>query len=255
MYLMYADESGDTGMTNSPTRYFVLSGVVLHELQWRPYLDQLIEFRRRMQRTFNLRLREEIHAAQMINRPGALQRIKRNDRLMILRSFADEIATMSEISIINVVVDKQGKPPNYDVFGTAWKALLQRFENTIRAGNFPGFQNPDERGMLFPDGTTPRLSRLLRQMRRYNPIPNHPDYGAGYRKINVANIIEDPNFRNSQDSYFIQTADLAAYLLYQHIAPNTYMRKTGGQNHFKRLYPVLCRAASRTDPQGIVWLK
>ena len=254
MYLMYVDESGDSGMASSPTRYFVLSGLVFHELRWRPYLDQLVEFRRRMQRTFNLRLREEIHAARMINHPGDLQRIKRNERLTILRFFADEIATMSEINIINVVVDKQGKPPNYDVFGTAWKALLQRFENTITARNFPGPKNPDERGMLFPDDTTPRLSRLLRQMRRYNPIPHHPVYGTGYRFLNITNIIEDPNFRNSQDSYFIQAADLAAYLLYQHIAPNAYMRKGGGHNYFNRLEPVLCRVASRNDPQGIVWL-
>ncbi len=34
---MYVDESGDMGLVNSPTRFFVLSGVVIHEmrfLQW-----------------------------------------------------------------------------------------------------------------------------------------------------------------------------------------------------------------------------
>ena len=34
MYLMYVDESGDVGMVNSPSRYFVLVGLVLHELRW-----------------------------------------------------------------------------------------------------------------------------------------------------------------------------------------------------------------------------
>ena len=31
MYLMYIDESGDTGTNNSPTQYFVLSAIVIHE--------------------------------------------------------------------------------------------------------------------------------------------------------------------------------------------------------------------------------
>lgn len=31
MYFMYVDESGDPGMLVSPTRYFVLSGLVVHE--------------------------------------------------------------------------------------------------------------------------------------------------------------------------------------------------------------------------------
>ncbi len=46
MYLMYVDESGDIGLTGSPTRYFVLTGLVLHELRWRQTLDELIAFRR-----------------------------------------------------------------------------------------------------------------------------------------------------------------------------------------------------------------
>jgi len=35
MFLMYVDESGDTGLTNSPVDYFVLSGLIIHELRWR----------------------------------------------------------------------------------------------------------------------------------------------------------------------------------------------------------------------------
>ena len=32
MFLMYVDESGDAGLVGSPTRYFVLTGLVVHEL-------------------------------------------------------------------------------------------------------------------------------------------------------------------------------------------------------------------------------
>lgn len=255
MYLMYVDESGDSGLQNSPTRYFVLTGLVVHELRWQPCLEQLINFRRRMQRTFGLRLREEIHSARLINKPGELVRIKRNDRLTIIRAFTEELARLPDVSLINVVVDKTPKAAPYDVFSMAWRALVQRFENTISRHNFRGPANPDERGMIFPDQTdTKKLTQLLRQMRRYNPIAHQPNFGMGYRNMALTTLIEDPNFRDSVHSYFIQAADLAAFLLYQKLEPSGYMRKKSGQNYFDRLDPALCKVASPRDPQGIVRL-
>lgn len=255
MFLIYVDESGDSGLINSPTRYFVLTGLVIHELRWQNYLEQLIDFRRRIKARYGLHLQQEIHAAHFITRPGALITIKRNDRLAILREFADELATMNDINIINIVVDKQGKGSDYDVFEMAWKVLIQRFENTMSHRNFSGPANPDERGMLFPDRTDDKkLQQLLKRMRRFNPIPNQSSYGGGYRNLLLNNIIEDPNFRESHHSYFVQAADLSAYLLYQRITPNSYMKKKSGHNYFRRLDSILCKIASRTDPDGIVYL-
>lgn len=255
MYLMYVDESGDCGLVNSPTRYFVLSGLVLHELRWHQCLEQIQAYRQRMRGAFGLKLREEIHAAAMLNRPGKLVRIKRNDRLTIIRAFADELAAMADLHVINIVVDKQGKPADYDVFLHAWRALVQRFANTMTHRNFPGPRNADERGMVLADYTdTVKLTRLMRQMRRYNPVPNQSGHGLGYRNMQLGNIAEDPSFRNSQDSYFIQAADVLAFLLYQHIAPSAYMRKKSGHNYFLRLDPILCKVAATHDPYGIVRL-
>ncbi len=257
MYLMYVDESGDFGLTNSPTRYLVLTGLVMHETQWQPCLDRLIAFRQRLTARFGLRLREEIHAGAMINKPGPLVRIARNDRLTILREFADELAGMPDgLRFINVLVDKQEKMDGYDVFEMAWKTLIQRFENTLIHGNFPGPSIPNQRGLILPDHTDDKkLTGLLRAMRRYNPVPHQAMLGqAGYRNLALNAIVEDPNFRDSRDSYFIQAADLAAFLLYQHVAPSTFMRKKSGHNYFSRLDPVLCKVASSTDPRGIVRL-
>lgn len=50
--------------------------------------------------------------------------------------------------------------------------------------------------MLFPDHTDDKkLTTLLREMRRYNPIANKAQYGTGYRNFLVSNMVEDPNFR------------------------------------------------------------
>jgi hypothetical protein len=188
-----------------------------------------------MRHTFDLKLREELHASAMISHPGPLLRIPRNDRLTILRFFADELASIVDINVISVVVSKRNKPLNYDVFEVAWQALIQRFENTISHRNFSGPANPDERGMIFPDRTDDKkLTHLVRKMRRYNPIPNQATYGTGYRNLVLSKIIEDPSFRDSEHSFFIQAADLVAFLLYQSLSPSKYMRSKSGQNYFNR---------------------
>lgn len=96
MYLLYADESGDCGLTNSPTRFFILTGLVVHELRWQTYLAELLDFRQQMRQKFGLRLREEFHAAAFISRPGELTRIKRNDRLAMIRAFTNTLASMKD---------------------------------------------------------------------------------------------------------------------------------------------------------------
>lgn len=253
MYLMYVDESGDSGLVGSPKRYFVLTGLIIHETRWQSSLDRLIAFRRRMNQGFGLKLREEIHAYELINKPKSLSRIKKSDRLTIIRAFSDEIASMPDINIVNIVVDKSAKQQNYDVFESAWKALIQRFENTLLRNNFPGPAHPNEHGLILPDRTDDKkLTKLLRKMRRYNPVPSIG--GHDRKNLILSRVAEDPSFKDSAHSFFTQATDLSAYLLQQNLAPCAYMRKKGGHNYFYRLKPALCTVASRGDPYGIVRL-
>ena len=103
---MYVDESGDVGMNRSPTKYFVLCGLVVHEIKWQEYLDELGAFRRSIKIDFGLNQREEIHASALINTPGRLASIPKYKRLEILRRKADKLASMTEFRLISVVVDK-----------------------------------------------------------------------------------------------------------------------------------------------------
>ncbi|WP_201987146.1 DUF3800 domain-containing protein [Hymenobacter rubidus] len=182
MYLLYADESGDTGLVASPTKYFILSGLVVHETRWRAFLEDIVAFRRHLRVTKGLKLREEIHAAPFITNPGALVRIRRNDRLDILKQCLDFLGNRSDISLCTVVVNKTPKPVGYDVFESAWQALIQRFDNTMRNRNYPG-AFADQRGLVLPDNTDGgKLTTLMRRMRHYNPVPNnlaHQAQGAG----------------------------------------------------------------------------
>ena len=249
---MYVDESGDSGIQNSPTRYFILSAVIIHELRWRVLLDELIQFRQHLRQTKGLKLREEIHSTHFINNPGGLVRIKRNDRLDIMKQCIDWTATRKDVSVISVAVDKLNKQE--DVFNLGWERLIQRFENTIRNRNFPGYSNTDERGLLLPDNTDGlKLRTLLRKMRRFNPVPNNQSiFNSGSRNLTLDYVIEDPFMKDSAMSYFHQIVDVIAYSARQIYEPNSYMKKKGATHFYSRLDAVLNKKVSPKHPLGIV---
>jgi len=253
MYLMYVDESGDSGLVGSPTTHFALSGLVVHESRWRDFVHQIAAFRKTMKTVHGLPIRTEIHAAHYIKSPP-IPGMDRHVRLAILRNFLDEIAKMNFISITNVIVNKTTKAPPYDVFTNAWQALFQRFENTLSYGNFPGAHRNDS-GLVLTDATEGRkLQRLVRKMMVYNPVPHMQWAGPGARNILLLRVLEDPHPKDSKDSYFIQACDTCAYFLLQHFKPNKFIRRSGAQHYINRLYPVLNRKAHYANALGIVTL-
>ena len=249
---MYVDESGDVGLNNSPTRYFVLSAIVVHELRWRRTLDSLVAFRKMLRDKKGLKLREEIHCNEFINKPGPLIRIKRNDRLDIIKKSVDWLNSQPDINVFSIVVDKQNRTD--DIFELAWNILAMRFENTIRHNNFSGPKNSDERGMILSDNTEgEKLRKLIRKMRHFNTIPNNKEwYTEGSRNLKLEYIIEDPVFRDSQHSFLHQMNDVVAYCVKQKYQPNSYMKRKGGHNFYKRLDQVACKAVSNKNNLGIV---
>jgi len=228
---MYIDESGDCGTGNSPTRYFILSAIVIHELDWRGTLQRLVEFRQMLRDTKGLKVSDEIHCTHFINKPGELIRIKRNDRLDIMKKCMDWLNHQPHLNIYSVVADKSNKTGT-DIFEMAWNALLMRFENTIHHKNFKGTYNAEERGMVLSDNTEgEKLRKLLRKMRHYNNIPNPIRYGGGYTNRKLEYIIEDPIFRDSSLSLMHQMNDVVAYCIRQKYEPSLH--------ETKRRHPVL----------------
>lgn len=250
MYLMYVDESGDPGNNTSVTDFFCLSGIVVHESEWRQFIELLKVFRRTLFEVYGLPVRAELHAVKMIRHDEF--GIAKHQRLAIMRNFLDELAKLNSISITNVVVDKNGKPASYEVFAAAWRTLFQRFENTLTHGNFPGGYSRSF-GMVFTDATNgAELSRIVREMSVYNPVPNRG--GGGYRNMPIHRVIEDPSERDSSHSLAIQACDVVAYFLQQKFKPNSYIKRKGAQNYFDRLLPALNTRASSANPLGIVLL-
>jgi hypothetical protein len=253
MYIVYVDESGDVGIQNSPSDYFCLSAIVIHESKWQDTLDRIIVFRKHLRLRYGFKLREEIHSSHFIHKPGDFQRIHKSLRLRLLRDAIDFQATLPDYQIINVVVNKKNKSQDSDIFKLAWQTLIQRIENTLKYRNFVGSNNINDTALLFVDKTDEiKLRNLTRKMRRFNPVPNAFNLGSGYRMMPMQLIVEDAVHRDSAHSYFIQLADVNAYFLNQKFQANKYVRKQGGRNYLDRLKPVLFKHASNYNQLGIV---
>jgi hypothetical protein len=231
MYLTFIDESGDTGQLNSPTKYFVLSSLIIHELNWLSFIDDLIIFRQYLKKRYGLLMKEEIHASKFVNGQSRLKNnIKRNDKLNILKECLKWLNSRQDISLITVRYDKSGGQK--DIFDYTWRVFIQRFENTLSHKNFPGGYGNDT-GLIISDNTNGgKLTSLLREMRRFNPIPNTSYYGGGTRNIRLRQIIEDPVLRDSLKSYILQMVDVVVYFARQYYEPNVYIRKKGAKTFY-----------------------
>jgi len=134
--------------------------------------------------------------------------------------------------------------PERDIFDLAWSRLLQRYDIYLK-------KEAKDKGIVVVDDTDSiKLQNLQRKMRVYNPIPSHFSEGTYNAPIN--NILEDPFSRTSNQSYFIQTVDVIAHLLYRKEYPKGSLKKFGLEYQFSKFEPILLKKASKLDNLGIV---
>ena len=204
MHLAYFDESGDSGrLPQSPTRFFVLACVLMHESAWRKNLDTTLTLRRRARQAAGIPVTAELKASHIRKGRGALQPLRwsperRGKFLGQLLRWQDKHLDLRTFA---VAVDKQILPAGRDPREVAWQYTLQRVDTFCRKSG--------SNAMLFPDaGHGYFIRRLVRRVRRHQLIQGR--YG-GLLQIRADNIVEDPNDRQSHESLFIQLTDWNAF--------------------------------------------
>lgn len=217
MYLAYFDESGDSGIVNSPTTWFVLSCVLVHDSKWMSTLDQLIAMRRSMRAQHGMSSTRELKSSDIRRGRGLLQPLQWS--LARRMEFYENIMkyqrnTMTDTISFAVAINKQpAATKGYDARTVAWTFALQRVHNFCS-------KKGDERAMIFPDqGHSNFIRKLLRAKRRFEQVPAR--FGGKALPVPTDRIVEDPNERGSHDSYFVQLADFNAYAAHRsvHIDP------------------------------------
>jgi hypothetical protein len=203
--IVYIDESGDKGWAsdNSPTDFFVLGCVIVHESFWLANVDALVNLRRQLKKRWGINTRTELKSEDFRWGHGALEGldIGLRDRMNIYKDVMEYQSNVMNTSNFAIAIQKSKiKDKSRDGRHWAWVFALQRINRFCRGG---------ERAIIFPDeGHATFAQRLVRQMRRYHTITGH--YGDKL-EIPIQLIVEDPQSRKSHDSYFIQVADWNAY--------------------------------------------
>jgi hypothetical protein len=246
MYIAYVDESGDPGHNTTVTRYFTLSGIILADSNWKICLEKVKAFRQGLKRDFGLALKADLRATDLWRSKGDFKGtgLSYANRATIFGRTAEFLRSSQEVAILNVSINK-GSPQlqsTVKIGETAWTMFLQRYENWLLAKQELGIVVNDE-------GHDKMVRQLSRKMRMYNPIPSH--YG-GYYQAPVVKIIEDPFSRHSQYSYFIQLADMSAYLARLRHDHTLRQVKWGIHKIYKKIKPRYILEASRKDNYGFV---
>ena len=136
---------------------------------------------------------------------------------------------------------------------------LQLFEWLMNRVN-RNMEASDSHAILICDqGKEAAFTKLSRKMMVYNPISSQfgvwKETGTTSKNIPIRRIIEDPFFKDSARSYFIQLVDFAAYALLRRESPLPSKSQYGLDTAFDILSPILVREAFRNDPDGIVRIK
>lgn len=210
MYLCYFDESGISGIPHikqKKAEWFVLNCTMVIETDWLSVLNALVQLRKDLHSGYGIHPGAELKGRDFRTGQGAFSglNIPRKTRMNIYKEILNW-ETAVPVSTFSIAVNKQ-KAINRgwsDAMYCAWNFALNRLH--VKCG--PG--NEDERFSMFPDqGHGAKVRRWVRSMRRFNNVPSH--FGPRTLPFKIKRVVEDPSFRDSKKSYFVQIADLNAY--------------------------------------------
>lgn len=248
MYFCYVDESGDCGpfdpakpdKTGSP--YFILSALIVPADKWKASLDVLKSFRKQIAAQAYLPYNIEFHCAEMID-PHKIKeytQISVKDRWMLIEKFAETIGQHKPFSIITVVIDKAKSDLNPDEYlTTVITKLYQAFDQFLK--------NENQNGILLFDRANEKVIHT-----HVRKLLGTGSSGVTIPGVRIGWVIEDPIFRVSADSIFIQAADVIAYTLKEQEFPQGSRRKFQAEKIFPRKLKASCFISQIGDEDGII---
>lgn len=248
MYFCYVDESGDCGMYDATkpketgSAFFILAGIIVGANKWKITLGTLKAFCKKIAREGYLPYDVEFHCAEMIDphKEKAFTSISIPERWKLMEEYAETLGQNMAFSLITVVIDKTKTsldPKEY--LTTAITKLYQAFDEFLKA--------KENNGILFFDRANENtinthVRKLLGTGASGESIPD----------IRIGWVIEDPIFRISSDSMFIQSADLAAYTLKEKEFPQTSRKKYNADRIFQKKLSPVCFKSKVADEDGII---
>lgn len=237
MHLIYIDDSRDQ-------RLCVFSALLIPAGAWHKTFERVKRYRKRLREKYGIFIAHELHAWKLLSGKGMIadRPLSIATRAEVFRDWLKGMAALEDVRLMNAVFPFKGEE-------LAFERLLNRVNRTM--------QEDDSHALLICDqGKEKIYTALARRMAVHNPIPSR--YGGWgedrkpWKNIPLNRIIEDPFFKDSAKSYFIQSVDFSAYSLLRQESKVESKTALGLDTAFDELGPILLRAASSKDPRGII---
>ncbi|MFI1247907.1 DUF3800 domain-containing protein [Streptomyces anulatus] len=173
---------------------------------WTQRLDILTKMRPSIGKHYGVRLRDEIKANYLLRSRGDLKRYGLGDgqRRDIYQTHIKTLILVSS-GVFAVVIDKRKMTKPRDPSEIAWKYLMQRLRERSTQSSVPI-------ALVHDEGEEKKIESLHRAFRRVS-------WDARGALAQASYFVEDLISRKSDDSYFIQIADLCAYAAHRRIVP------------------------------------
>ena len=239
MHFVYIDDSCER------PRY-IFSAICVPCNQWNEAFARLQKWRKHLKDVHGIPTSYELHAQEFVSGRGSASQIGTISRHRRAQIFHRGVSITNWLNLSGVTVFNVCNTDD-DQF-KAFERLLNRINRTMKARDSYAH-------LICDQGKEDQYTKLVRKMRVFNPIPSK--FGAwadghGTKNITIERIIEDPQFKSSSKSYFIQQADFIAFALLRRENPTSRIKRHGLHKTFDELNECLETACSPNDPKGVI---
>lgn len=237
MHIIYIDSSNDE-------KIVVHTAIAVPVESWHSTFNKLKTYRKKINQEYGIYIYKELHAWKFVSGRGQISHkvVTKYQRSIIFNEIIDLIESIPDLRVFNSLA-----PKCKESVGFEW--LLNRINRSLKEWNSHGILVCDE-------GNEASITKQVRRMSVYNPLPSKFgvwfESGEKSKNIPLEFIIEDPVFKQSDKSYFIQLSDFVAYALLRREMPIESKTKYGYHESFNRLNGVLVKEATKKDPEGII---
>lgn len=233
MHIIYVDDSAEKP-------YQIYSAIAVPANKWREHYERVQAWRRGLKQSDGILITKEFHATDFCAGRGRLgpQIVTKWRRSRIFREALTLLNGMEGVKVFNSC---RTDHPEW-----ALERLFTRIHKTMETWD-------SHATLIIDEGKEAEITRLMRKLGVFNPVQVYVAPGVTEtRNLKLSRILEDPVFKPSEKSYFVQLADFVAYALLRrerHLeSKNAYDYHTA----FDLLGAVYALEASIHDPCGVI---
>jgi hypothetical protein len=243
--IAYIDESYDQS-------HFAMSALIIPMHTWRRNFEHLQSYRKHLKASLGIFTSKEFHATDFVSGRGRIAPnvISKWDRCNVFKESMGVFSSLDGAEIISGIWLRNGRSLNA-IHVHAFSRIQERLQRRSVAQNSQMIVVADE-------GKEKELRKVARLSKVWNPVGSQFGQwsdGSSYKNIPNDRLLEDPFFKPSDQSYFLQAADFIAFaLLKSEVAATAHVSRYGLNAAYDLLEPICVKKASAKDPRklGIV---